>query len=128
MNTVSVKPKRSGRFTPLGIAAFVLGFMVWWPLGLAILAYIIWGGSVDELVEDTVAQVKGIFRSSPAASTGNSAFDAYREETLKRLEEERREFEEFVIKLRQARDKEEFERFMAERNGKTTPAKKRGGK
>ena len=48
-------------------------------------------------------------------STGNSAFDEYREETLRRLEEERSEFEGFMERLRKAKDKSEFDQFMDER-------------
>ena len=49
------------------------------------------------------------------ASSGNRAFDDYRSETLKRLEDEQREFKEFLERLRFAKDRAEFERFMAER-------------
>jgi len=134
MNTTAAQTRRPSRWTPLSIAAFVLGFMVWWPLGLAILAYVLWGGSVDDLAARAASEIKDMFKSAaPGAkarawspATGNDAFDSYREETLRKLEEERketlrrlreeeREFEEFVTRLRQARDAEEFERFMAER-------------
>jgi hypothetical protein len=97
----------------LGVAAIVLGFIVWWPLGVALLAYVLWGGSVDKLAEDAVEWVKG--QVKPRHSSGNAAFDAYREATLKRLEEEQAEFAAYVEKLRQARDQGEFDRFMAER-------------
>src|SRR6201993_5155755 len=49
------------------------------------------------------------------ASSGNRAFDEYRAETLRRLEEEQREFKEFLDRLRHAKDKAEFDQFMAER-------------
>jgi hypothetical protein len=48
-------------------------------------------------------------------SSGNKAFDEYREATLKRLEEEQRDFHTFLDKLRQAKDKAEFDQFMADR-------------
>ena len=48
-------------------------------------------------------------------STGNRAFDDYREETLRRLEEEATEFQSFLQRLRHAKDKAEFDQFMAER-------------
>jgi len=48
-------------------------------------------------------------------SSGNRAFDEYRTETLRRLEEEQREFMAFLDRLRHARDKVEFDQFMAER-------------
>jgi len=128
MHTVSAGTGRGGRWTPLGVAALVLGFMVWWPLGMAVLAYILWGGSIDELAARTAERVRDVVRPGGGLRpTGNAAFDAYREETLRRLEREQREFEEFVTKLRQARDREEFERFMAERNAAAPAATKREG-
>jgi hypothetical protein len=48
-------------------------------------------------------------------SSGNRAFDEYRSETLKRLEEEQREFKDFLARLRFAKDRAEFDQFMAER-------------
>jgi hypothetical protein len=50
-----------------------------------------------------------------APSSGNRAFDEYRSDTLKRLEDEQREFREFLERLRFAKDKTEFDAFMAER-------------
>ena len=105
--------QRSSRWTPLGVAAMILGFLVWWPLGFAVLAYILWGGSVDQLLKDTIDLVKGM--ATPARASGNAAFDEYRRSTLRRLEEEQAEFADYVEKLRKARDQEEFDRFMAER-------------
>jgi Protein of unknown function (DUF2852) len=48
-------------------------------------------------------------------SSGNRAFDDYRAETLRRLEQEQREFKEFLERLRFAKDRAEFDQFMAER-------------
>jgi hypothetical protein len=48
-------------------------------------------------------------------SSGNRAFDDYRAETLRRLEDEQREFKEFLERLRFAKDRAEFDQFMAER-------------
>jgi Protein of unknown function (DUF2852) len=67
-------------------------------------------------------------------SSGNRAFDEYRSETLKRLEEEQREFKDFLARLRFAKDRAEFDQFMAERRqrpfgsdsqGETPPAESR---
>jgi hypothetical protein len=57
-------------------------------------------------------------------SSGNTAFDAYRSETLRRLEDEQREFTEFLNNLRHAKDKAEFDQFMSERRNRpqTPPA------
>src|ERR1700734_3633917 len=52
------------------------------------------------------------------SSSGNRAFDDYRAETLKRLEDEQREFKEFLERLRFAKDRSEFDQFMAERRNR----------
>jgi hypothetical protein len=54
----------------------------------------------------------------PQRSSGNRAFDDYRTETLRRLEEEQREFRDFLDRLRHAKDKAEFDQFMAERRNR----------
>jgi len=55
-------------------------------------------------------------------STGNVAFDEYRETTLKRLDEERQEFTKFVERLRLAKDQDEFERFLSEQESRQSQA------
>ena len=52
-------------------------------------------------------------------SSGNRAFDDYRAETLRRLEEEQREFKEFLERLRFAKDRSEFDQFMADRRNRS---------
>lgn len=47
--------------------------------------------------------------------SGNNAFDEYRQQTLRRLEDEQREFKDYLERLRRAKDKAEFDQFMAER-------------
>lgn len=108
----------------------VLGFVFFWPLGLAMLAYILWGdrlGSrLDGLGTEFRRATDGMFSScrnhAPVARTGNAAFDEWRDNELERLAEERRkldamraEFDEYVRELRRARDQEEFDRFMRTR-------------
>ena len=58
------------------------------------------------------------YAGASAGSSGNRAFDEYRAETLRRLEEEQREFRDFLDRLRHAKDKAEFDQFMAERRGR----------
>lgn len=48
-------------------------------------------------------------------TSGNSAFDAYKADTLRRLEDEQAAFEAFLQRLRDAKDKSEFDEFMDER-------------
>jgi len=112
---------------PAWIALMVLGFIVYWPVGLAVLAYLLWSGRMGcwkrahfgrwhedhaDRREDPLRRWYG--RNAPPPS-GNRAFDAYREETLRRLEEEQREFGQFLDQLRFAKDKSEFDAFLAER-------------
>jgi len=52
------------------------------------------------------------------ASSGNRAFDDYREDTLKRLEDEARDFRQFLDRLRMAKDKAEFDQYMADRRAR----------
>lgn len=61
------------------------------------------------------AQSSGYQSAGSQGSSGNRAFDEYRTETLRRLEEEEREFRDFLDRLRHAKDKAEFDQFMAER-------------
>jgi hypothetical protein len=113
------------------IAAMVGGFVLFWPVGLAFLGYLIWrkkkGGDAD-LGSDFRKWKDGMKSQFGGAgfrrSSGNMAFDDYRSEVMRRLEEERRRlddeqraFNDFMLRLRRARDQEEFDRFMAERNG-----------
>lgn len=107
---------------PAWIALMVLGFIIFWPLGLAILAYIIWSGRMGWKSRSCAwhsrrMEGRGTWWQ-PQSSSGNRAFDEYREETLKRLEEEQREFKEFLDRLRFAKDKTEFDQFMAERRNR----------
>jgi hypothetical protein len=48
-------------------------------------------------------------------STGNTAFDSYKADMLKRLEDEQHAFETFLERLREAKDKSEFDAFMDDR-------------
>lgn len=112
---------------PAWIAAIVLGFMVFWPIGLLTLFYVIWSGRMGcgqragfsrWNREDWRKWGRGGWPRYGFASSGNAAFDEYRNETLKRLEEEEREFREFLERLRAAKDKTEFDQFMAERRNR----------
>ncbi|MEM8572595.1 MAG: DUF2852 domain-containing protein [Pseudomonadota bacterium] len=92
------------------IAAMVVGFIFFWPVGLALLFYMIGSNRMG----CTSWKKRRDFRRQPA-STGNTAFDSYREETIKRLEDERDAFVKFLEELRSAKDRAEFDQFMASR-------------
>ncbi|MCX7302735.1 MAG: DUF2852 domain-containing protein [Hyphomicrobiales bacterium] len=146
MNTTAlIRPA----WTPATIALMVIGFMVFWPLGLAMLAYIIWGDRLEGFKRDVNRATDGVFAgcrrgadraqrwghgrgaARMGARTGNVAFDDWRDKELERLAEERKrlddmlsEFDEYARELRRAKDQDEFDRFMANRNRSTAPAKK----
>ncbi len=93
------------------IAAMVLGFILFWPIGLALLGYMIWSKRMfNGSCAKRTHHARHAFKSS-----GNSAFDAYKAETLRRLQDEQDAFEAFLTRLRDAKDKAEFDQFMAER-------------
>jgi hypothetical protein len=108
---------------PAWIALTVLGFVLWWPLGLALLVYILGSGRMSCWKGVSNWHAGHHMRDpgtwwQPSRSSGNRAFDEYREETLRRLEEEQREFKEFLARLRMAKDRAEFDQFMAERRSR----------
>lgn len=119
---------------PLWIAAMILGFIFWWPFGLALLFLGIWGkrmafggcggwqqrngGWHAQGGPPPWANLKGFWGCGAprqTATSGNHAFDEYRTETLRRLEDEQKEFSAFLERLRFAKDKSEFDQFMNER-------------
>ncbi len=58
---------------------------------------------------------------SSAPFSGNRAFDEDRAETLRRLEDEQREFGDFLERLCFAKDKNDFDAFMAEHRSRPAP-------
>ena len=122
---------------PVAIILVIFGFMIWWPLGLAALAFFIWsrgmgcgyrGGDRWQHKMDRMQARMDRMREHMGAggfwqppTSGNKAFDEYRTETLRRLEDEQREFQDFLQRLRFAKDKSEFDQFMAERRPGNNP-------
>lgn len=102
------------------IAAMVLGFIFFWPVGLAILAYIIWRKPAFQ--KSCKSDLHFGKNNSMYRSTGNAAFDAYKEQTLQRLLEEQENFETFLQRLRDAKDKAEFDQFLSDREKETKEA------
>ncbi|TDL84283.1 DUF2852 domain-containing protein [Palleronia sediminis] len=96
------------------IALMIAGFIFVWPVGLAVLGYMLYAGKFQLSRSGAGC---GMRRSAVnlRASSGNAAFDAYRAETLRRLEDEQAAFEAFLGRLREAKDKAEFDQFMDDR-------------
>ena len=124
---------------PAWIALMIVSFILFWPAGLVVLGFLLgsgrmgcwahnperWQRRVERMqrrMQERAAQwcgpgwsSQGWTNRAAGGSSGNRAFDEYRAETLRRLEEEERQFKEFLDRLRQAKDKAEFDQFMAER-------------
>ena len=110
---------------PAWIALTIVSFIIWWPLGLLVLGYLVGSGRMTRWMDCGARRWQhraqwnspnpGGWWGMRSASSGNRAFDEYRAETLRRLEDEQREFKEFLERLRHAKDKAEFDQFMAER-------------
>jgi len=102
------------------VAVMVAGFIVFWPIGLALLAYMIWSKRMFSKSCTTSRRhdrSEAMYQGARMAMrpSGNAAFDAYKTETLRRLEDEQRAFEDFLGRLREAKDKAEFDAFMEDR-------------
>jgi hypothetical protein len=120
------------------VIATILGFLFWWPVGLAFLFFTLrstkmgcwshsdrWQNKMERM-QNKMERMRGRmerggFGFGPPSS-GNRAFDEYRTDTLRRLEEEQIEFKEFLDRLRHAKDKEEFDLFMAQHRQRPTPS------
>ena len=118
------------------IVGIILGFVFLWPAALAYLVWKLLGypipAPVAEFVDRNFSRNAGAraARFYPGSyRTGNLAFDEYRRGEIDRLEAERRkldeearEFATFVEDLKRAKDREEFDAFMAKRRaGAATP-------
>ena len=126
-------------WTPAMVAIMVVGFLIKWPIGLAVLAYIIWGDRIAAFKQQAERKCNGFFanawcRSNTSATrSGNVAFDEWQKSELERLSAERRkldemcaEFDAHIVELRRARDQDEFERFMDARKRSKSKSRKSG--
>lgn len=97
------------------IAAMVLGFILVWPVGLLLLGYMIYNGKFACRRSRMNIDTHRTLRRNRMSPSGNLAFDAYRADTLRRLEDEQAAFDAFLLRLREAKDKAEFDAFMDDR-------------
>lgn len=128
-----------GKWSGWEIGAIAAGFLVFWPVGLLGLFWKmkkgeLWKGSAESGMPWAAWKGKGKSMTEHFKSwnnqgdtlrthTGNHAFEEYKaaelvklDEMRRKLEEDQKAFGDFMERVRRAKDKEEFERFMAERN------------
>ena len=146
MNEMVMKLDQWGQ--PAWLGLMVLSFVLFWPFGLAVLAFLIWSGRMGcgwhgdrsewkaRMADRWSDKRYGGGQRAPHqqswggrsesrgsgyggfSGSGNAAFDEYREATLKRLEDEQREFREYLERLRLAKDRSEFDQFVADRKNR----------
>src|ERR1700689_5068694 len=128
------------RIHPGMVIGTILGFLFWWPVGLAFLFFTLrstkmgcwthqdrWQNKMErmqykmERMRNHMERRGFNFGGFGPPSSGNRAFDEYRVETLKRLEGEQTEFKDFPDRLGPAKAKEEFDAFMAQHKQRPTP-------
>jgi Protein of unknown function (DUF2852) len=146
VNCSSAKERGFRGFHPLELVAMILGFVFFWPIGLAILVFKLCGGQFPRFAGPEWQA--GPWSNSPWSNSfwpnsfwggsgwqgwqgtrnSNQAFEDYKRSTLERLEAERRKlaeeeraFADFLRELRSARDREEFDRFMQSRQQGSGP-------
>ncbi|HCQ64460.1 MAG TPA: hypothetical protein DIU07_04450 [Rhodobacteraceae bacterium] len=108
-------------FGAFAITVTAIAFSHFWPAGVALAVILGWrGGFVplgkgEDPAHEIIAEIRGLSPEAQQRSSGNASFDAYRTDTLERLEVEQENFSDFLDRLREARDQREFDGFMDSR-------------
>lgn len=115
-------------FAGFAIPVTIVALNIFWPAGVAIALILAWrggfaptgpvappAGNVEEIA-------KSLIPTTAQKSSGNASFDAYRQDMIDRLEAEQETFETFLERLREAKDKTEFDQFMDERAARQDPS------
>jgi hypothetical protein len=115
-------------FAGFSIAVTVVALIQFWPAGVAIAVVLGWrggfapgssGGFVPGIDPAELSEaVKNLSPEATQRRSGNASFDRYRDEMLERLEHEQENFEDFLDRLRAAKDSTEFDQFMDDRAGR----------
>lgn len=113
---------RTARWSGVNIAAMVVGFVFFWPVGLVVLFWIMSGRQVQELPGAIREQWHHFFggSKSPVEGIDNRVFNEYQQTQYDRIREIKEEikhraqrFSDFRSDARRRADQEEFDRFMA---------------
>jgi hypothetical protein len=104
-------------FTGFAIVATVMAFVMFWLAGVILTLAFVWfgfrpllGGRQRPRAEAAVGPV-----IDAEVRPGNASFAAYRQDVLRRLEDEQASFDGFLARLRDAKDASEFDSFMEDR-------------
>jgi len=124
---------KKGNWSGLNIAAMVLGFVFFWPVGLFVLYWIITGRNVKEMPQEVRHQwsrVTGNRNGNDSFSNNgrndNVVFNEFQQTQYDRIREIKEEvkarshrFSEFRTNAKRRADEDEFNRFMANAPGRT---------
>ncbi len=112
-----------GHWSGANIAAMVLGFIIFPPLGLVVLAWTILGHPIQELPGWIRDKWNQVFRSRSAGSntnSGNSVFNDFQQTQYDRIQEIKEEirkraeaFRAYRDSLQHRQDQQEFDEFMS---------------
>jgi len=111
---------KRGQWTGLNVAAMVVGFVFFWPVGLVVLYWILKGRDVRDL--PAAIRSKWVeMRGGRYAGSDNVIFNEYQQTQHDRIREIQDEiqgrakrFAEFRMQARRRADEDEFSRFMAD--------------
>ncbi|MFK8076188.1 MAG: DUF2852 domain-containing protein [Granulosicoccus sp.] len=112
---------KGARWNGVNIAAMVVGFVFFWPVGLVVLFWIMSGRQVQELPGAIKEQWARMFGKGDAVeAVDNVVFNEYQQTQYDRIREIKEEiksranrFSEFRMDAKRRADQEEFNRFMA---------------
>lgn len=111
-------------FAGFAIPVTIVAMVNFWPAGVVLAIVLGWrgtfafGGTPGMSGDDIAKVVAAIKPEAQSRPSGNASFDRYRDDMLNRLEMEQESFETFLDRLRDAKDKVEFDSFMDERAAK----------
>ncbi len=113
-------------FAGFAIPVTIVALNIFWPAGVAIAIILAWRGGfaptgpIAPPAGDVEEIAKSLIPTTAQKTSGNASFDAYRRDMIDRLETEQANFENFLGRLRDAKDQAEFEQFMDDRANRTT--------
>ena len=115
-------------FAAFAIPVTIVALNVFWPAGVLIALLLAWRGGfaptgrpapAPDSVEEAIKSI--VPTSAPQMqprSSGNTTFDAYKQDMMNRLETEQKNFEGFLVRLRDAKDQSEFDAFLDARGSR----------